>query len=804
MIMFKNYVKVAFRNLVKKTGYTLINLFGLTLGLAACILLTLYLRHEWSFDTFNSRSDRTYRIIERQNTASQQGKLAGETSPMVAAYLMSEIPEVETATRLFRLGRFTVEQKSNRFYEGDYLFAEPGFFDVFDMRLVKGDPTTALSEPNSVVLTPESALKYFGDEDPVGKSLSVESMGLVKVTGVLVVPTVSHLQFSMLFSTATFLKSKGFKHWFENWESDGILTYVVLREGVDLSALRSKISSLIFDRRKDLSTERFLELQPLKDIHLNSMQIEPDRNFQKSNPQFLFLFSLVAFFILAIASINYVNLATARSMQRAREVGVRKAVGAGLSQLMVQFITESVSMVMISLLSAFALVETLLPAFNNIASKKLQFSPAGDLPLTGLFILFALCIGVLSGMYPAFHLSRLKIIDVFKGQACAGKGERSIRSGLVIGQFALSIVMIIVTLGAFRQLQFVRQKHLGFKSDQVVVIDINTGNVRKNLPTVKRAFGDHPAVRAISVTSRVPGEWKNIEEIEMHPAGNASAAAKSSFISIDEDFLKTYDIKLSAGRNFSRAMGTDSLAVLINESAAAALGITDPVGKSIVVPASDFQATIVGVVRDFNFRSLHEKIAPLVMGFLSPYGAHPIDGSDYFSVKFDAADLSGLMKHLRQVGEQFDPQHPFEYNFLDDKLASFYLDDQRVSAIFMSGAVLTIVIACMGLFSLAAFAAEQRRKEMGIRKVLGATSAGLVLLLSKDFLKLVLLANAIGWPLAYFFIRSWLENFAYQIPVGIGMFIAAGLTAFLIACATVSWQAFKAASANPVEALKYE
>lgn len=803
--MLRNYIKIALRNHIKRTGYTVINMLGLTLGLAACILLILYLQHELSFDRFHSKYERTYRIIERRNTASQQGQLAGETSPMVATHIRSDMPEVETATRLFRFGRYTVEHKANRFYEGDYLFAEPTFFDVFDMPLAQGDAATALSEPNSVVLTPEAAIKYFGDENPMNKSISVESLGLTKVTGVLdAIPSNSHLQFSMLFSSATFSKSTGFKRWFENWESDRVTTYAVLREGVDVPALENKIAPLIFDRRKDSKVERFLELQPLRDIHLYSMQIDMDRNFQKSDPQFLYLFSFVALFILIIASINYVNLATARSMQRAREVGVRKAVGAGFRQLTMQFITESVSLVMLALLVAFALVETLLPAFNEIASKKLQFSPFSDPVLTVFIFAFALFVGVLSGMYPAFHLSQLKIVDIFKGQVRATRGERTVRSGLVTGQFALSIVMIVVTIAAFQQLQFIQQKRLGFNSEQMVVIDINTGNVRRNLPAVKQAFADHPAVQSISVSSRVPGEWKEIEEIETHPAGLSSEIMKASFISADEDFLKTYGIELSKGRNFSQAMGTDSLAVLVNESAVAALGLSDPIGQVIEVPESKFKATIVGVVRDFHYKSLHEKIAPLVIGCLSPYGQHVLDGSDYFSVKFRTEQVQDLMKHLRTVGERFDPQHPFEYNFLDEKLASYYLEDRRVSGIFTAGAILAVIIACMGLFSLAAFAAEQRRKELGIRKVMGATSAGLMMLLSKDFLKLVMYANVIAWPLAYYFISAWLDNFAYRITIGLGLFVLSGFSAFVIAWMTVSWQAFKAASMNPVEALKYE
>ncbi|MBX7153045.1 FtsX-like permease family protein, partial [bacterium] len=619
--------------------------------------------------------------------------------------------------------------------------------------------------------------------------------GLIKT-----LPSNSHLQFSMLFSMAT-LKGEGFERYFKSWKSDNVITYAVVREGSDITTLQTSIRNLVADKTKDQPTERLLELQPLKDIHLYSTDIESDRNFQKSEPKYLYLFSIIALFVLAIASINYVNLATARSMNRAREVGVRKAVGARLQQLISQFVIESILMVFAALFLACGAVELFLPYFNTLASKQLQFSLLNNWMLAVVLLLFGLTVGLLSGAYPAFHLSRLKIVEIFKGRSRAAKGERLIRSGLVTGQFALSIVMIVITIAAYRQLQFIQQKRLGFKSDQLLVIDINTGNVRKNLATVKAAYAADPSVQAISVSSRVPGEWKEIEQIEAHVSDRAT---RSSFISCDEDFLKTFDMELIAGRNFSSAMGIDSLSVIINETAAIALGLSDPIGQRLRVPESNFEATIIGVVRDFHFRSLHEKVSPLVIGFLSPFGAHPIDGSDYFTIRFAPDRLTDMMEYLRKIGERFDPTHPFEYNFLDDKLSDFYKDDQRVSRLFLGGASLTIIIACMGLFSLAAFAAEQRRKEIGIRRVLGASSRRLIMLLSKDFLKLVLLANIIAWPVAYVLMIRWLEDFAYRITIGIEMFVIAGVLAFVIAWITVGWQAYRAASLNPVETLKYE
>ncbi|MCK6541191.1 ABC transporter permease [bacterium] len=800
MILY--YVTVALRHLKKSIWFSSINLIGLTVGLAACIMLCLYLAHELSFDRFHEKAERMYRIVEHQSSGDTMERLAAHTAGPLADHLKSK-SDIESATQVRRLGRYTITVGDNRFYEGDYLFADPTFFEVFDFPMRSGNPSLSLSEPLSVVLTPESALRYFGHTDVVGRFLSVESFGLVKVTGLLqTLPGNSHLQFSMLFSISS-IQDQRFKKFKESWESGGFITYAVAREGVNINTLEKDVLNIINEKIGHTNKRRTIQLQPLTDIHLYSSAIESDRNFQKSDPQYLYLFSAIALFILIIATINYINLSTARSLHRAREVGVRKSVGARLPQLIGQFVSESVLLVFIAMIFACGLVELFVTHFSALIGKPISFSVFNNPFLIALIILFTLTVGLLSGAYPAFHLSRLNVIHIFKGYSRSSKHERGIRAGLVVGQFTLSIVMIVTTIAAYRQLTYIREKNLGFESEHLVVIDINSGEVRKHLVGMKSQFASHSSVKSVSVTSRVPGEWKDIPEVEAYSPG-VTQSVKTAFIASDMDFLHTFGVQLIRGRNFSDAMGTDSFSVIINETAAKAWGWDEPIGQRIRVPDRQFEATIVGVVGDFHFRSLHDKIQPLIIGFLSPLGEHPIDRSDYFSVRFTADNMNDLMLHLRQVGEKYDPEHPFEYNFLNEKLASFYQEDERIGNIFIVSAAFTIFISCLGLFSLSSFSAEQRRKEIGIRKVMGAHTHRLVFFLAKDFLKLVVFAILVAVPIAYAVLVYWLSNFAYRIGIEPDLFISGGLIALGIAWVTVAYQAYRAASANPVDALKYE
>lgn len=804
--MFSNYCKIALRNLKKNPGYSLINVAGLAIGLACCVLLLLYVQDELTFDAFHKKSERIYRLVTTQKSLEQGERHFPSVMGAVGPALAAEFPEVSKAVRLRErqgLGRFTVRYGENRFYEGDYLVAEASFFEIFDFKLLQGDPKTALALPASLVITEAAAQKYFGDENPVGKTLAVERFGDFKVTGLLQdPPRNSHLDFSMLLSFATLEANPRWKQYADSWESDSFITYVLMREKSDAAVFTAKLAALAqnhFNAEQKKSVQ--LSLQPLRDIHFHSAALEFDRNSHKGEIIYIYIFSAIALLVLLIACINYMNLATARSLKRAREIGIRKVVGARQTQLIGQFLGESLLLSCLGLFCAVVLVELILPAFNAFADKNLQLELFSDGWLLLSLALLVLGVGVVSGSYPAFYLSQLRPALVFKGALKSGGAAARLRRGLVVAQFALSIIMIVSTIGAYRQLHFIRNKNLGFNQEQLLVIDINSGNTRRNFVSIKSEMLKIPSVKNVSVSSRVPGEWKNLTQIEVAPAGAAAASPHAMyFLGVDAEFLSTFEMNLAAGRNLFNEMGTDTAAVLINEAAARLLGGESPLGLELRVPAGNYRAHVVGVVKDFHFQSLHEKIGPLVLG----HWRNPIMAIDYFTARVNMQNLPATLAALQKVHEQFDPVTPFEYNFLDERLNDFYQTDIRLGKIFGASATLAIFIACLGLLGLAAFIAEQRTKEIGVRKVLGATAGNIVYLLSKDFTKLVLVATIIASPLAYWALQRWLQNFAYHIALGPGTFLLAGGGALLIALLTISFQAVRAALTNPVEALRYE
>jgi putative ABC transport system permease protein len=804
--MLKNYLKIALRNLKKNPAYSFINVAGLAIGIACCVVMLLYVQDELTFDAFHQKSERIYRLVETKLSPDQDERHFPYAMGPVGPALAAEFPEVINTVRLRDrqgVGRFTVGHGVNRFYEGDYLIAEASFFEIFDFTLLHGDPETALAAPLSVVLTKTAAKKYFGNENPLGQTLTVERFGDFKVTGLLQNPPKnSHLDFSMLFSFATLEANKGWKQFIDSWDSDTFITYVLTRQEIDISAFGVKLSDFVRRHRSDKPENAVqLSLQPLRDIHFGSAHLEFDRNSRKSEIAYIYIFSIIALFVLLIACINYMNLATARAMKRAKEVGMRKVAGAQKSQLAGQFLGESILLSGLGLFFAMVLVEVVLPRFNAFADKNLSVDFSGNGWL--VFSLFALIlfVGIVSGSYPAFYLSRLNPVTVFKGAIKSGAGASRLRRGLVVTQFALSILMIVATVVATKQLNYIRTKNLGFNQEQLVVVDINSGNSRRNFESIKNEMKMIPAVKNVSVSSRVPGEWKNITQIQAVPEGDPETAMRSMhFICIDANFLATFEMRLVAGRNLSDEMGTDTSAVIINEAAARLLGWDSPLDKELRVPASNYRGRVVGVVRDFHFQSLHEKIGPLVLG----HWKNPITVIDYFTARVNAQNLSATLAALQKVHERFDRVTPFEYNFLDERLNDFYQTDIRVGKIFGASATLAIFIACLGLLGLAAFIAEQRTKEIGVRKVLGASVGNIIFLLSKDFTKLVVIATVIASPIAYFALKRWLQNFAYHIAIGVDTFLLAGLIALMIALLTISFQAIRAALANPVEALRYE
>jgi len=804
--MFKNYLKVALRNLKNKPAYSLINVGGLAIGLTCCILVLLYVQDELAFDGFHQKSDHIYRITEARPSPDQGERYFANTMGPVGSALVADFPEITNSVRMRSrsgFGRMAVRRGENRFYEGDQLFVEQSFFEIFDFKLLQGDRATALREPLSVVLTESSARKYFGSEDPMGQMLKTDRFDLLKVTGVVQDPPLnSHLDFSMLISFATLEANEGWKKFINSWESDNFITYVLANQTLDLEDFSAKLPAFL-EKKYNGKPEDLpkLFLQPLRDIHFGSAHLEDDLNRGKSEMTYVYAFSLIVLFVLLIACINYMNLATARAMKRAKEVGMRKVVGAFRSQLIWQFLGEAIILSVLALLMALVLVEVALPFFNTLSGKQLAVDfTSNGLLLAALFLLVCL-VGIVSGSYPAFFLSRLRPAVVLKGEVKSGSTGSRLRQGLVVTQFALCIIMIVATTVARDQIDFVRATNLGFNQEQLVVIDINSGNTRRNFQIIKNEIAKLPAVKSVSASSRVPGEWKNIDQIlAAKEDGPESDAHTMFFMCIDRDFFRTFEMSLSAGRNLSDEMGTDTSAVIINEAAVQALGWDDPLGKEIRVLESPYRARVVGVVKDFHFQSLREKIAPLVLGHWN----NPVTSIDYFTARVQASELPATLASMQKIHEQFDQVTPFEYNFLDDRLNDFYQTDIRVGKIFGISAGLTILIACLGLFGLASFTVEQRTKEVGIRKVLGASVGGIVGLMSKDFAKLVLLANVVAWPVAYFTMNKWLGDFAYRIDLGIGIFAFAGTLALLIALLTVILHAMKAALANPVEALRYE
>lgn len=802
--MLKNYFTVALRNLLKHKGYTFINIAGLAAGMACCYLILLYVRHELSYDRFHAKVDRIYRVLV---TMERDGKISDPltvTAAPIAPALQQEYPEVAQAVRLRQASRrvlVTVGQK--RIYENEFYFADGNLFEVFDFPLQQGDPATALRDPHGIVLSLEAAQKYFGAENPMGKTLIAEFGNReFQVTGVLAeIPANSHLQprFIVAFEN-------GGGHSLSNWWGFSYFAYLLLQPGTSAAALEGKLPEFI---RKHYAAappgfpKPALHLQPLADIHLHSGF--DDRAGESSKLTQLYLFVALALFVLAIACINFMNLATARSQHRAKEVGVRKMVGVQARGLMAQFLGEAVLLAFIALVVAAGLVEFSLPYFNELTGKKLEVHYLQDAFVTVGFIAIGLVTGILAGSYPAFFLSRFQPIEVLKGRRTPHTGGARLRQALVIAQFAISIILIAGTMIIYRQLEYMRTKRLGFDKEQVVLVPLTGQEAKRKWPALKTELLQHPEISSVTAATSMPadeGWWQTGARVE--GATDDKEQIVYTF-QIDYDFMKTLGIALAAGRDFSPTFTADSsTAFIINEAAVREFGWASAeaaLGKKFIWqgegPDRSKAGTIIGVAKDFHFRGLHEQIAPAVF-HLMPYGM------DYLAVRLQPQRTTQALAALQKAWEAFDPAHPLEYSFLDDKVNALYQSEERLGHILGVFSGLAIFVASLGLFGLASFTAEQRTKEIGVRKVLGASVSAVVLLLSKDFARLVVIAFCLATPVAYLAMRKWLEEFAYRTEPGWWVFAFSGLLAMVIAFLTVSYQALKAALANPVEALRYE
>lgn len=790
--MFKNYLKIAFRNLWKQKVYSFINILGLAVGLAACLLIYLFISNEMSFDRFHQKGKRIYRLNEVQSFEGISPQHVALSMYPMGPALQETYPEIADFVRFVNGGTVLRNDPKQIIVEKTF-WTDPAFFSIFDFALRRGDRATALNEPNSAVLTEETAHKLFGTDDVIGKSF-LQGERQLKVTGVLEnLPKTSHLQFDALFSLITIEDERARTNWGSNW----LVTYLLLAPGADTRKLEQAFPQFLEKNMGEGKKFYELYLQPLHEVHLGSMNVTHDyHNWQKFDGKYIFVFSLLAVFVLLIAAINFMNLSTARSSSRSKEVGVRKSVGAHRLQLARQFLGESVILAFIALAVAVLLAEVALPLLNTISRRSLELNLFSDPALLPGMIGFTFLLGLVAGIYPALFLSSFQAVEVLKDKTPASGRKVMLRNVLVVAQFAIAIALIVGTALTVQQFRFMKDRNPGFQRDQIVLLKMN-GTSNNKYDLLKEEFLRNPAVLAVTASGQRLGN--NIHQNSARTrGGSAEIRLSPSHLHVKRNFIEFYGLEIVAGRAFSDEIPTDKrFAYIVNEALVKDLGWDDPIGKQFGVSWEDTLGTVIGVVKDFNFNSLHHKIQPL-------YISSQDWGYDEMSVKISPQNYAAALGHLEKVWNEHVPDRPFQYIFLDEHFETLYLADRQVSQIVGVIAGLAILTACLGLFGLAAITTEQRTKEIGIRKVLGASLLNLITLLAKNFVRLVLLAFLIAAPVGYFIMQNWLQNFVYRIAIDWWVFLFAGGIALVIALATVSTHALKAALANPVEALRYE
>lgn len=810
--MLKNYLKIAWRNLRKHKFYTFLNIFGLSLGLASCLLITLYVVDELSYDRSFANADRIFRINADIRFGGADMALAVAPDPL-AFTLKKDYPQIEQVVRLRENGSQLVRRADavENLKEEHVFFVDSTFFKVFSVPLLQGDPNTALRNPQTVVISETDARKYFGDTNPMGKALMIDNSVAYTVTGVMQdLPAQSHMRdVNMMLSMSSTEESGR-----NAWGSHNFNTYILFREGVDAKQfernfetvlqkytskwIKSFLGSTLDEVRK---TGNYLvyTLMPLTDIHLHSdrtAEINPNGNIQ-----YVYIFGVVAIFLLAIACVNFMNLATARSANRAKEVGVRKALGSERSSLVSQFLTESIMLSFFSLALAILIAYLALPLFNNLASKQIQF-PFTNVWFWSVLLLTGGIVGVLAGSYPAFFLSAFQPLKVLKNTIeLDGKGSGYLRNALVVFQFVISVMLIVGTGVIYRQLNYIQTKKLGFNKDQMLIVN-DAYALDNQVKAFKEQVLQLPNVESATVTSFLPTPSSRTDHT-FFPVGQMQQDKGLNMQKwlVDYDFVKTLDLKMASGRAFDESFPSDSTGIVINEAAAKVLGYPDPIGKKIfgyedAALTKRVDYTIIGVVKNFHFESLRKNIGALSLIL------YRSSGSVVFRMK--GGDAPRTVAQVEALWKKMAPGQPFNYRFMDQDFDNVYRSEQRVGKIFITFATISIIIGCLGLFGLSAFTAERRTKEIGVRKVLGASVANIVALLSKEFIKLIIIAIVIGSPIAWFGMNHWLSDFAYHVDLAWWMFAAAGLLAIIIALLTVSFQSVKAALMNPVKSLKSE
>jgi putative ABC transport system permease protein len=816
-MMLKNYLKVAWRNIVRKKGFSFINITGLAIGMTVCLLILLFVQYELSYDTYHRDAEDLYRL-ERQ-WLSPDGSVRGgfaSLAPSFVVFLEKEFPEIENAVRLYPLETTLVSVGDIHYEEKRFYFAEEDFFDVFSIALVEGDPRTALAEPDGLIISQSMAKKYFRDENPIGKQMELDQTYLFQVTGVMEdTPSNTHVYFDFI---ASYLALKGLRgsgerdyfHGTRNFSDNVTFAYARFAPGTDPDAVRAKIPGFmdrVLGTRKDkdgniirASQGNTIFLQRVTDIHLHShtsKELEANGDIRYVN-----LFTIIAIFILIIACINFMNLSTARATQRAREVGLRKVVGANRRSLTGQFLGESLMVALLAIVLALGFVALLLPAFNAFSNRDIGFgllsTPVGLLTVFGVFALT----GIVSGFYPALYLSAFRPATILRGELTRGTRGALMRKVLVVFQFSISVALIVGVGVVYKQMKFLQDADLGFQRENIVMLRADQ-TIKQSWLEFKQQLTSSPNILFATLSKRAPtGRLLDSPGFRVELNGQMlNSPFSMPHNRVEYDFFKTYGMEIIAGRDFSMEFPTDAnKAFILNETAVRRLGLERPedaVGLPMRTIAPFLSGNVIGVVKDFNYESMHNEIIPIIT-YIQPIQANTV------SIRIAAGRTKEALHDAEVVWNRFNPEYPFQYDFLDDRIAEQYRNEERMMQMFGYFSLLAIFIACLGLFGLASFMAEKRTKEIGIRKVLGASLSNIMVLLSREFTLLVLVGNFIAWPLAYFAMRAWLNNFAYQTGIGWVVFVLAGFLTLVISLLTVSYQAIRAALTDPVISLRYE
>ena len=808
--MLKNYLKVALRNLWKNKAFSAINIIGLSTGLAVCLLIILYVADELSYDKYNVNADRIYRLDADIYFNGTQFSSATSPEPM-AATLVREYPQIEQMVRFTDGGDILIKKDNQNIQNHNAVFADSTLFKVFTLPMTHGDPLTALNEPNSIVIDETNARKYFNSTDVVGKTLYVNNSVYCKITGVIKdMPANSHFHFSFIRPLRDSYRENA-----QEWLNNNDQSYILVRQGATRASIQSNVDAvvnkylmkeleqIVHASAKDMEKQgsHFLyHLMPLTDIHLHS-----DKSYEfevNGNINYVYIFSVIALFILLIACVNFMNLSTARSANRAKEVGIRKVAGSLKSNLIIQFLAESVLVSFISLLLALLIAALLLPLFNQLAGKEMKAATLYSSWLLPELVGLVFVVGCIAGSYPAFYLSSFQPVQVLKGRIAKGFKSSWLRSGLVVFQFCISITLIIGTIIIYNQLDYIRSRKIGYNREQVLVLH-NAYNLDKQIKPFRQELLKMSGVENASISGNLPtASGFNQNGWFRDPTLNAKQAVIMTEFVVDENYIPTLGMEILTGRNFSHDFPTDSSGVILNEAAVKLFGFKNPLTETFYRPGGSQENPkalpyhVIGVVKDFNFSSMHDKVGPLVMRLDENWGS--------ISVRISTKNIPSLLNEIEKKWSTMTPGQPFSYTFMDNDFNNIYKAEQRTGKLFITFTVFAIFIACLGLFGLVTYAAEQRTKEIGIRKVLGANIGGIVAMLSKDFAKLILIASVISFPIAWWVMNKWLQSFAYRISISWWVFIVAGLLTIIIALLTVGFQAIKAAIANPVKSLRAE